>query len=48
MVIRDVSRYGSYLADGRRMEPGRPYTLKNGDGFYVYTQKYRFKVVIET
>ena len=31
-----------------RMEPGRPYTLKNGDGFCVYTQKYRFKVVIET
>ena len=48
VTIRDVSRYGSYLADGRRMEPGRPYTLKNGDGFYVYTQKYRFKVVIET
>ena len=48
VMIKDVSKYGTYLADGSRMVKGREYILKNGDIFYVVSEKYCFKVVIES
>lgn len=48
MMVKDVSKYGTYLADGRRMTKGQEYILRNGDVFYVVSKKYRFKVVIES
>ncbi len=45
--VKDTSKYGTYLADGTRMDKGKNYTLKNGDQFSVLSSKYMFKVVIE-
>lgn len=48
VVLKDVSKYGTYLANGARMDKGRLYTLKDGETFYVLSPKYMFRVVIET
>lgn len=47
-TIRDLSKFGTFLADGKPMEKAKQYTLKNGDVFYVLSPEYMFKVVIET
>lgn len=47
-IVRDLSKYGTYLADGKPMEKEKPYTLKDGDIFCVVSPEYTFKVVIET
>lgn len=46
-AVRDVSKFGTFLADGRQMEKEKRYTLKDGDVFYVLSPEYTFKVVIE-
>ena len=46
--VRDLSKYGTYLADGKPMEKEKSYTLKDGDIFCVVSPEYTFKVVIET
>lgn len=35
MLIDRGSTYGTYLADKTKLEPGRPYPLGVGDGFYL-------------
>ena len=47
-IVRDLSKYGTYLADGKPMEKEKSYTLKDGDIFCVVSPEYTFKVVIET
>lgn len=47
-IVRDLSKYGTYLADGKLMEKEKSYTLKDGDIFCVVSPEYTFKVVIET
>lgn len=47
-IVRDLSKYGTYLADGKSMEKEKSYTLKDGDIFCVVSPEYTFKVVIET
>lgn len=47
-IVRDLSKYGTYLADGKAMEKEKSYTLKDGDIFCVVSPEYTFKVVIET
>ena len=47
-TLCDISKFGTFLADGKPMEKGRQYTLKDGDAFYVLSPEYTFKVVIET
>lgn len=34
-VLTDLSTYGTYLLNGERLEKGRPYRLRPGDGFYL-------------
>lgn len=46
-VLRDVSKFGTYLSDGQRMTKEKPYTLKENETFYVLSRNYRCKVVIE-
>ena len=46
-TVRDLSKFGTFLADGRRMEKEKLYTLKDGDMFCVLSPEYTFKVVIE-
>lgn len=47
-IVRDLSKYGTYLADRKPMEKEKSYTLKDGDIFCVVSPEYTFKVVIET
>lgn len=47
-IVRDLSKYGTYLADEKPMEKEKSYTLKDGDIFCVVSPEYTFKVVIET
>lgn len=47
-ALRDLSKFGTFLAGGKPMEKDKQYPLKNGDVFYVLSPEYRFKVVIET
>lgn len=47
-IVRDLSKYGTYLTDGKPMEKEKSYTLKDGDIFCVVSPEYTFKVVIET
>ena len=47
-IVRDLSKYGTYLADGKPMEKEKSNTLKDGDIFCVVSPEYTFKVVIET
>jgi len=47
-TIRDVSKFGTFLAGGKPMEKLKQYTLKNGEVFYVLSPEYMFRVVIET
>lgn len=47
-IVRDLSKYGTYLVDGKPMEKEKSYTLKDGDIFCVVSPEYTFKVVIET
>jgi len=47
-TIRDCSKFGTFLADGRQMEKSKSYTLKPGEVFYVLSPEYTFRVVIET
>ena len=47
-IVRDLSKYGTYLADGKPMEKEKSHTLKDGDIFCVVSPEYTFKVVIET
>lgn len=47
-IVRDLSKYGTCLADGKPMEKEKSYTLKDGDIFCVVSPEYTFKVVIET
>lgn len=47
-IVRDLSKYGTYLADGKPMKKEKSYTLKDGDIFCVVSPEYTFKVVIET
>ena len=46
-TIRDISKFGTFLANGKPMEKSKQYTLKDGDVFYVLSPEYKFKVVIE-
>lgn len=47
-TIRDLSKFGTFLADGKPMEKSKQYTLKDGDVFYILSPEYMFRVVIET
>lgn len=47
-TIRDLSKFGTLLSDGKSMEKGKQYTLRDGDIFFVLSPEYTFKVVIET
>ena len=47
-IVRDLSKYGTYLADGKPMEKEKSYPLIDGDIFCVVSPEYTFKVVIET
>lgn len=47
-LVKDTSKFGTYLADGTRMEKMRYYPLKDGDAFFLLSPEYMFKVVIES
>lgn len=47
-LVKDTSKFGTYLADGTRMEKMQYYPLKDGDGFFLLSPEYMFKVVIES
>ena len=47
-TVRDLSKFGTFLADGTPMEKTKSYTLKPGEVFYVLSPEYMFRVVIET
>lgn len=40
------STNGTFLADGTRLVPDRPFALLNGQGFYLGSRKNAFDVVI--
>ena len=46
-VLKDVSKFGTFLSDGTPMEKERLYALKDKDCFYVVSPVYKFRVVIE-
>lgn len=42
------STYGTYLKNGTKLLPGKPYELKDGDEFYLATPKNSFQVHIRS
>lgn len=44
MLVDEGSTYGTFLDNGIRLEPGKEYLLREGDGFYLAALKYRFEV----
>lgn len=47
VALRDVSKFGTFLADGTRMEKNRTYYLKDQSLFCVVSPEYKFRVKIE-
>lgn len=45
--LKDVSKFGTFFADGTRMEKNRTYNLKDQGSFCVISPVYKFKVEIE-
>ena len=45
LLLKDLnSTYGTYLADGTRLQAGKPVLLKKGDRFYLSSPNIMFKV----
>lgn len=46
-VLTDMgSTYGTFVGNGRKLNPGESYVLKNGDTFYLAAPEYSFSVVL--
>ncbi|MGI6151615.1 MAG: trypsin-like peptidase domain-containing protein [Christensenellales bacterium] len=46
LAIMDLdSSYGTFLADGTRLTPYQPYSLRSGDSFYLATKENAFTVL---
>ena len=39
------SSNGTFMSNGSRLKPNRPYRLKRGDSFFLVNQKYTFVIV---
>lgn len=45
VVVTDLgSSYGTFLENGTKMEPNRPYTIPNGEAFYLASKDNGFRV----
>lgn len=43
-LVDKGSTYGTYLVDGRKLEPNIPYEIKNGTVFYLASRENKFEV----
>lgn len=47
-ILEDAgSKYGTFLANGMRLQPGMSYPLRAGDQFYLFERRFTFRVVSE-
>lgn len=46
VIVDQNSSYGTFLADGTRLEPGKEYSLRDGMEFYLAAPENRFKVAL--
>ena len=44
VIVDRGSTYGTYLADGRKLEPNVPYDVKNGTVFYLASRENKFEI----
>ncbi len=44
VIVDRGSTYGTYLVDGRKLEPNVPYDVKNGTVFYLASRENKFEI----